>query len=300
MKKPGAMANMCTMRDGSTCASAGLGPPHQKCALNWTAAESPAWCPNGWVPAPSYAGPTVPIPPPDVSCPGLAHGELCIFKNDSAYLVGGTFLFDVVADFAEKYDVAAANPEVVADLLAALQKYNNSHCNGTHCVPDQDTSRRPRGTPTTEGGLAVWLPWDGDPTPSACDTNRSVGRPPAPDIPGGADTGSFKLSFRREDCLAAGWAAKASPKFSGPALFVQVLVDGKPASGPPRPAALPRETAGPHGFDISFTCGGAAGGQHTVTVAARRNATGAVTWSEDQCTAGGRVVACGGHTLTSQ
>jgi hypothetical protein len=88
----------------------------------------------------------------------------------------------------EEHDVAAANPAVVAQLLAALQKYNNTHCNGARCEPDSQV-KRPRGTPSTDPeaaklGLKVWIPWDGNPVPSACDTNRSQGSQPAPH-PGG-------------------------------------------------------------------------------------------------------------------
>lgn len=130
-KKASASANQCTMRDGSACSTA-----PNKCTINITAQTSPAWCPNGWVPAPSNTRPTVPTPPPDVSCVGIEKGVPCLLRNDSAYLVGGTWLFDVVSDPFEEHDLAAQNPAVVAKLLEALQKYNQTHCGGRRCLPD--------------------------------------------------------------------------------------------------------------------------------------------------------------------
>ena len=103
--------------------------------------------------------------------------------------------------------MAAANPAVVAQLLAALQKYNNTHCNGARCEPDGQV-KRPRGTPSADPeaaklGLKVWIPWDGNPVPSACDTNRSHGSQPAPH-PGGeskpAPEPKFQASFAIDSC----------------------------------------------------------------------------------------------------
>jgi hypothetical protein len=48
--------------------------------------------------------------------------------RDSGYLTGQSLLFDVVADMYEEYNVAAENPDVVARLMARLQRFNTSHC----------------------------------------------------------------------------------------------------------------------------------------------------------------------------
>ena len=283
-KKKNASADMCTMRDGSTCATA-----PSKCTLNWTASSSPAWCPNGWVPAPSNTRPTVPIPPPDISCPGIAQGVPCLFQNDSAYLTGGTWLFDVEADPFEEHDLAAANPAVVAKLLAALQKYNNTHCNGARCEPDNSQpAGRPRGTPTTLHGLDVWMPWDGDPNPAACDTNRSLGRGGGG---GGGDIGSFDhVIFGAEGhCTATGWTS--GPEYSGPARLVQLLIDKAPHGGLVA-ASVHRAKAGDHGFNLMFPCVLVDTGKHVLAVASHHNATGPVTWEEQVCVAAGAVVPC--------
>eukprot|EP01052_Picozoa_sp_SAG31_P010540 SAG31_NODE_580_length_13940_cov_16.175349_2_plen_403_part_00 len=282
-KKINATAATCTMRDGTTCSASSL-----KCALDITAETSPAWCPNGWVPAPARGRPTVPIPPPDAGCVGIEKGIPCTLRNDSSYLVGGTWLFDVVSDPFEEHDVAATNPSIVSKLLAALQNYNQTHCNGGRCVPDQDTSKRPRGTPTSFGDTAVWIPWDGDPNPHACDTNRTRGRSaPSP----GGEIGSFDKieGLGGEICHATGWTS--GPAFSGPSLLVQMLIDSKPFGGLHN-ASIPRKLAGPHGFDINFPCALISNGKHIVEVTAQKTVSGPVTWDEHVCLASGSIVPC--------
>ncbi len=296
------------MRDGSACSTAPL-----KCTLNVTAATSPAWCPNGWVPAPTRTRPTVPIPPPDAGCVGIEKGIPCLFRNDSAYLVGGTWLFDVEAgvlrscsnqrrhlfenplrragktsltrlhctyrtDPFEEHDLATQNPSIVATMLEALQVYNRTHCNGQPCLPDQVTSKRARGSPTTVDGNKVWLPWDGDPTPSVCDTNRSRGGSPGKPTSHG-EIGSFDQikGLGSTTCHAYGWTA--GPGFSGPSLFVQLVIDGKP-HGKLVLASVRRAKAGDHGFDIPFPCSLISAGRHVVEVQAHKNQTGPVTWEE--------------------
>lgn len=107
----------------------------------------------------------------------------------------------------EEHDLAAQNPSIVAKLLDVLQAYNRTHCNGQPCLPDQATSKRARGTPTTINGVKVWVPWDGDPTPSVCDTNRSRGAPAPPG--GGGEIGSFDHidGLGSTICHASGWTS---------------------------------------------------------------------------------------------
>jgi hypothetical protein len=201
------------------------------------------------------------------------------------YLVGGTWLFDVEADPFEEHDMAATNPTVVAELVAALQKYNDSHCHGQRCVPDQDTSKRPRGSPTTVDGLKVWLPWDGNPTPSACDTNRTRGGSPT------SNQGSFDHvnGLGGTTCHAYGWVS--GPNFSGPSLLVQLIIDAMPYHKL-QIASVPRKKAGAHGFDIPFPCSLVQSGRHIVAVAAHKTATGPVVWQEDVCIDAGKMVPC--------
>jgi hypothetical protein len=85
-----------------------------------------------------------------------------------------TLTLTLQADPYEQNDLAAANPDVVAELMAKLQQYNNTHCNGQRC--NTTASVGPKGTPqntTAPGaqGRLVWTPWRGDPDPANCDTN---------------------------------------------------------------------------------------------------------------------------------
>ena len=144
------------------------------------------WCPYGWTP-PAQRGANgyqLPQPPPD-ACPD---GLPCSLGADSTYLSGRTMLFDVVEDMTEHHDVAAANPDIVAALLAKLNAYNASHCGGARCLPVKSVG--PPGKPTKISPAPsplpppsskithVWLPWRGDPVPGHCDTNVTL--PPNP------------------------------------------------------------------------------------------------------------------------
>merc|ERR1719152_108021 len=97
---------------------------------------------------------------------------------NSTYITGRTMLFDVVDDMTEEHDVAAENPAIVARLLARLQTYNLTHCNGGPCPDDKKRpgALRPPGLPTTDpsvmGQTPVWLPYRGDPSPGKCSTDR--------------------------------------------------------------------------------------------------------------------------------
>ena len=137
--------------------------------------------------------------------------------------------------------------------------------------------------------MKVWAPWDGNPSPGACDTNRTAGRKPSPG--GGADTGQFhNVDFGGEGgCHATGWVA--GPGFSGPPRLVQLSIDSKPI-GALRLANVSRAKAGPHGFDVSFSCGLIQPGKHVVSVAAHHSSTGPVTWQEEVCVDQGKMVPC--------
>ena len=81
--------------------------------------------------------------------------------------------FDVVEDMAERHNLAAKYPHIVQRLLQRLQTYNNTHCGGLRCQPDN--AGGPLGQPSTKGGphgVPVWLPWRGNSNPEACDTDR--------------------------------------------------------------------------------------------------------------------------------
>eukprot|EP01044_Picomonas_judraskeda_P000313 COSAG03_NODE_14_length_22296_cov_10.813128_3_plen_79_part_00 len=55
----------------------------------------------------------------------------------------------------------------------------------------------------------MWLPWDGNPTPSVCDTNRSIGAPHGGGGGGGGEIGSFDHinGLGGETCYAYGWTS---------------------------------------------------------------------------------------------
>lgn len=127
---------------------------------------SDPWCPNGWTPPPQVGSAyKVPIAPPDSGCTGLP----CVLSVSSRYVVGSTWLFDVVADPFETRDVAAENPDVVETLLARLQSFNASN------VTAQRGTHDPLSDPAKFGG--VWTPWRGNPDPAACDTNKTNPHP---------------------------------------------------------------------------------------------------------------------------
>lgn len=118
------------------------------------------WCPNGWTPAPHNGSVEDPTPPPDVDCKSLP----CTY-NTSDYVMGGTWLFDVVADPFEHHNLAEKFPEVVSDLMSRLQKYNATAIATDNGPPGGDSSN-----PKHFDG--VWTPWEGKPDPAVCDTNR--------------------------------------------------------------------------------------------------------------------------------
>jgi hypothetical protein len=73
------------------------------------------------------------------------------------------WLFDVVNDPFEQHDLAAEKPEVVADLLAALHKYNDTN------IPQSQSATDPRSNPALFGH--VWTPWRGSSVRLLCDPN---------------------------------------------------------------------------------------------------------------------------------
>ena len=163
----GTSVTPCTARSGS--GSGGNKTfPHPPILPN----ESSAWCPFGWTPPPRSDGKAeLPRWPADVKCTSLP----CVLPDDSPYLTGGhTLLFDLSNDMYEEHDVSAQHPDVVARLLARLEYYNHSHCGGATCPSDPGKFWSGcRGNATLDPKLgSVWLPWQGNPTPSVCDTNR--------------------------------------------------------------------------------------------------------------------------------
>ena len=197
------------------------------------------------------------------------------------------------ADPFEEHDQAASQPAVVAELLAKLQKYNDSHCNGQHCEPDgQRADAGPRGAPTTVNGLKVWIPWRGNPDPSACDTNRTAATAPHGGGGGGGGMEGPDPRLAHAEggaCTLTGWVS--GPNFSGPSLLVQLLIDGAPHGGLV-PADVKRLKAGPHGYILTFPCATIAAGKHRLDVAAHKAATGPVVHTSTVCTANGQVAAC--------
>ena len=155
--------------------------------------ESSPTCPFGWTPPPRADGNyEPPRPPADAKCANATAGQPptipCTLSQDSGYITGQVLLFDVVNDMAEEHNVATENPEIVARLLARLQHYNSSYCEGKPCMPDQGKFWA-AGVPTRAAGNSstplVWLPWRGDPSPAKCDTDRTNTRssptpPPSP------------------------------------------------------------------------------------------------------------------------
>ena len=140
--------------------------------------ETYPWCPLGWTPPPRNDGMyEQPQSPPDSITWGgnCKLGTLpCETPPNSGYLAGQTMLFNVVDDMEERHNVVDKYPNVVQRLLKRLQAYNNTHCGGVRCLPDN--AGGPEGTPSTTlgpNGRPVWFPWRGDATPENCDTNRT-------------------------------------------------------------------------------------------------------------------------------
>ena len=83
-------------------------------------------------------------------------------------------LYNLKEDIGEQNNLYDKHPEIVQRLLERLQSYNNTHCGGSRCQPDN--AGGPLGMPSTkEGpkGVPVWFPWRGDQRPNSCDTDRS-------------------------------------------------------------------------------------------------------------------------------
>jgi hypothetical protein len=245
------------------------------------------WCPFGWTPPPQ-AGALwqLPRPAPELVAAGnctspVTASEPCPMPAAAGYLAGHTMLFDVVGDMAEEHDVAAANPDVVAKLLARLQQFNSSHCAGQRCLPDN--AGGPKGAPTKGAPAmpeqAVWLPWRGDPLPAKCDTDRTPPTPtPPPPTPPTPPTPPAPACAGAEHCLVgtagrgysisgqrvtgAGWCFDRAWAGGGvPPMTVQLSVDGKPAAtlvANVTRTGLPAKTGAPnaeHGFDLSGLSG---------------------------------------------
>lgn len=121
-------------------------------------------CWNGWA-SPKDVGPSRPPPvlPPRPGQP----------PNTSVYTWGSVFLFDIESDPLEEKDISAAHPDVVAELLAALQAYNvteiSQDVGHTHTVHDTELCGR---------NLACAVPWlPHDPS------NRCKSHPAPPPTP---------------------------------------------------------------------------------------------------------------------
>ena len=138
------------------------------------------WCAYGWTPPPRADGKyEPPQPPPDAkdwtggNC--STGGLPCETPPHAGYVAGQTLLVNVVTDMEERHNVAAENPGIVKRLLARLQLYNNTHCGGERCLPDNAGGKpgMPTADPNTTIKTPVWIPWRGDSTPQNCDTNRT-------------------------------------------------------------------------------------------------------------------------------
>ena len=262
----GMTAAYCALRNGM---AAGGHP-----TLPITAETSPPWCANGWTPPPQTTGYESPTPPPDSGCTGL---PCTLNQTTSPYLTGGTFLFDVVNDPFEHNDVAAANPTVVATLLARLSQINSTHCGGNRCEPV--VSLGPKGTPTNTTtqpqpdapppppsgtSTLVWTPWRGDPIPAHCDTNTSSSVPvPTPAPQGFRGNLDFKFpKITPKDVLIAGWCYDTTfqPGNGVPPMTVQIIIDGayvvqELVANVDRGSAFPGKSGAPnseHGYSYAL------------------------------------------------
>jgi hypothetical protein len=275
-QKPMQQASECALRSGAAV-------PAGKSTLPIPANRSSPWCPNGWTPPPRADG-HYEAPRPAPGAGGCAPGVLpCTMAPGDAHLVGGTFLFDVVADPFEADDVAAANPAVVAALLARLQAYNDTHCGGARCLDDVADRPEDKGTPVAVAGAPsgkAWLPWRGDRNPARCDTNRTDGHaPPKPPTPpkgfhGNLDAASFSPTGA---LTVSGWCFDMDFGGGGvPPMLVRVSVDGVVVDAVVANVTrkdLPAKTGAPnpeHGFSFRLPAAAAAAlagaGKHSLAV----------------------------------
>jgi arylsulfatase B len=243
--------------------------------------ETYPWCPFGWTPPPRNDGMfEEPQPPPESIHWGgnCSLGKLpCDVPSDSGYLAGQTMLFNVVDDMEERHNVVHLYPDVVQHLLQRLKFFNNSHCDGARCMPDDAGGKA--GKPSTKlgpNGTPVWFPWRGDPSPMKCDTNRSTGTgPPMSNIHSHFDAPTIVTS---PNINVRGWCwDETFPNSGVPPMVVQVSVDGNIVI--PFSVAnitrinLPSKTGSPnpeHGFDAKLPVAAAnllAGkGEHKISV----------------------------------
>jgi len=259
LSSPSGKSSGCTARSGFANAKSFPFPV--------PANESNPWCPFGWTPPPRADGKyELPIPAPDIGCtPGVLP---CAMPVTAGYLAGHTMLFDVEADMFEEHDVAAANPDVVAKLLARLQVFNSSHCGGSRCEPDD--AGGPKGKPAgpTVSGLPLWLPWRGDPAPAMCDTDRTPPpTPPTPPAPGPGPKAALHSSTESSTGLVkaavgltlqgGGWCWDGAWTGGGvPPMTVRLSVDGTATASVlanVTRSGLPAKTGAPnpeHGFAL--------------------------------------------------
>lgn len=259
--------------------------------LHVTVETSPPFCPTGWVPQPG-SGESV-VPPPDVPACFDAGGapSLPCSTDGSAYLSGGTWLFDVVADPTEKINLAPTRPDLVAALLAKLQAYNDTN------IPQANSPQDPAADPSKFGGF--WTPWRGDAVPAHCDPNTTAPPTPGAGLRSNFDDVTFHPSggvgaapaFAAVAVTASGWAWDAESPDGGRAqLNITVQVDGADVgsciAGFPRPGLVPK-TGAPdpdHGFVFNATVPvGLTTGRHTWGVSAWVNGTRVPLVHSPQC-----------------
>jgi len=168
------------------------------------------------------------------------------------------FLFDVEADPTETTDLAAAHPDMVAQLMERLMVYVNKS------IPQQNFPKDPHSDPAQHGG--VWTPWVGDPNPAHCQAVPVP--PPPPPVPCGGDGSEGDAEFSilsGGQCVASGWCSGAN--FQGPPRTAEVFVDGIVVGT--QLANGPRKIAGLHGFSIQFNCTTLSSGDHKVEMACK-------------------------------
>ena len=235
-KKGNVTSQFCGGHDGGI--PGGLLPP-----LPVSASTTPPFCPAGWVPPPGSPGEPVVAPPEEAGAGGACATTPCRLPSDSPLLAGGVWLFDVVNDPFETTDLARSLPDITAQLLAQLQAINATN------VPQAQSGNDPASDPSKFG--AVWTPWRGNPSPSACDPNTTAGDTVDSNFDGAAFPGNGAPP------RLAGWCwSHAAPDGGRGALNASFFVDGKligvQLANLPRPPAFMNKTGAPnveHGFD---------------------------------------------------